>query len=389
MARLGDICYLITDGSHNPPAGVVSSDYKMLSSKNIDDDEITFDDPRYLSEEDFIIEDKRTNVSEGDLLMTIVGTVGRVAVVPKSMDRFCLQRSVAVLKPKRDIISSRFLMYQLQSMRTFIEQESRGVAQKGIYLKQVSNLSIMVPTIKKQQVIVDILDKLTSLISLRKQQLAKLDELVKARFVEMFGDMFLNPLAWPERQLESMADIVSGITKGRKTQSTELFEVPYMAVSNVKDGYIDWTTVKTIMAAQSEIDQYRILPNDVLMTEGGDPDKLGRGAIIRMPMENCIHQNHIFRVRLDRSIVLPEFFAEYLQHQKAKRYFLGCAKQTTGIASINMKQLRALPVLVPPISIQEVFADFTEQVRRQKLTIQKGLDKMEVLKKSLMQEYFG
>lgn len=389
MARLGDICYLITDGSHNPPAGVVSSDYKMLSSKNIDDDEITFDDPRYLSEEDFIIEDKRTNVSEGDLLMTIVGTVGRVAVVPKSMDRFCLQRSVAVLKPKRDIISSRFLMYQLQSMRTFIEQESRGVAQKGIYLKQVSNLSIMVPTIKKQQVIVDILDKLTSLISLRKQQLAKLDELVKARFVEMFGDMFLNPLAWPERQLESMADIVSGITKGRKTQSTELLEVPYMAVSNVKDGYIDWTTVKTIMATQSEIDQYRILPYDVLMTEGGDPDKLGRGAIIRMPMENCIHQNHIFRVRLDRSIVLPEFFAEYLQHQKAKRYFLGCAKQTTGIASINMKQLRALPVLVPPISIQEVFADFTEQVRRQKLTIQKGLDKMEVLKRSLMQEYFG
>ena len=122
-----------------------------------------------------------------------------------------------------------------------------------------------------------------------------------------------------------------------------------MAVSNVKDGYIDWTTVETILATQSEIDQYRVLPNDMLMTEGGDPDKLGRGAIIREPLENCIHQNHIFRVRLDRNIALPEFFAEYLQHQKAKRYFWGCAKQTTGIASINMKQLRALPVLLPPV----------------------------------------
>ena len=125
------------------------------------------------------------------------------------------------------------------------------------------------------------------------------------------------------------------------------------------------------------------------MTEGGDPDKLGRGAVIREPPDNCIHQNHIFRVRLDRNTVLPEFFAVYLRHQKAKRYFLGCAKQTTGIASINMKQLRALPVLVPPIDKQEVFADFVGQAGRKRLTIQQSLDKLEVLKKSLMQEYFG
>lgn len=151
----------------------------------------------------------------------------------------------------------------------------------------------------------------------------------------------------------------------------------------------DWTTVKTIMATQSEIDQYRILPKDVLMTEGGDPDKLGRGAIIRELLENCIHQNHIFRVRLDRGTILPEFFSEYLQHQKAKQYFLRCAKQTTGIASINMKQLRALPVLLPPIEVQKMFANFVEKVGRQKLTIQQSLDKLEVLKKLLMQEYFG
>ena len=253
----------------------------------------------------------------------------------------------------------------------------------------VSSVEIKGLSVKEQKKIVETLDKLTNLISLRKQQLAKLDELVKARFVKMFGDMLLNSLEWPETQLESMADIVSGITKGRKTQNPELIEVPYMAVSNVKDGYIDWTTVKTIMATQSEIDQYRILPNDVLMTEGGDPDKLGRGAIIQEPLKNCIHQNHIFRVRLDRSIVLPEFFSEYLQHQKAKRYFLGCAKQTTGIASINMKQLRALPVLLPPIDSQEIFSDFIGQVGQQKLTIQQSLDKLEVLKKALMQEYFG
>lgn len=81
--------------------------------------------------------------------------------------------------------------------------------------------------------------------------------------------MIYNPYNWPTRQLEEIADIVSGITKGRKVKEQSLIEVPYMAVSNVKDGYIDWTTVKTILATQFEIDQYRLLPYDILMTEGG------------------------------------------------------------------------------------------------------------------------
>ena len=199
----------------------------------------------------------------------------------------------------------------------------------------------------------------------------------------------MNSKDWPEAKLESLADIVSGITKGRKTKNKNLIEVPYMAVSNVKDGYIDWTTVKTIEATQQEIEQYRLLPDDVLMTEGGDPDKVGRGAIIKEPLENCIHQNHIFRVRLDESVILPEFFAEYLQQQRSKRYFLGCAKQTTGIASINMTQLRALPILMPPLSEQEVFFSFKTQIDKSKATVQKALDETQLLFDSLMQQYFG
>jgi type I restriction enzyme S subunit len=186
-----------------------------------------------------------------------------------------------------------------------------------------------------------------------------------------------------------LADIVSGITKGRKVKTDELYEVPYMAVCNVKDGYIDWTTVKTIMATAAEIDQYRLMPGDVLMTEGGDPDKLGRGAIIHELPKDCIHQNHIFRVRLKQDILLSVFMAQYLQQQKAKRYFLGCAKQTTGIASINMRQLSALPVLVPPMKEQEEYAAFVAQIDKSKVVVQKALDEAQILFDSLMQQYFG
>ena len=278
--------------------------------------------------------------------------------------------------------------FHLFSGRDWSKGTNRAVMGATLNKATLSNLEIAVPPLEEQRHIAALLDKVSDLIAKRRAQLDKLDLLVKARFVEMFGDPVLNPMKWPEQPLENMADIVSGITKGRKTKETELIEVPYMAVSNVKDGYIDWTTVKTILATKAEIEQYRLLPDDVLMTEGGDPDKLGRGAIIQQPLENCIHQNHIFRVRLNENILLPSYFAEFLQHQKAKQYFLRCAKQTTGIASINMRQLKGLPTLVPPQEIQFKFANFIEKTTQLKFTITRDFEKLEMLRKSLIQQYF-
>ncbi len=268
-----------------------------------------------------------------------------------------------------DELDRQFLYYFLKSNigRQMIRAKAAGSVRDNLKLDMLKEITIPESSLDDQRHCTATLDNLQYLIELRKKQLKELDNLVKARFVEMFGDMLLNDMAWQESILDTLADVVSGITKGRKIRETELIEVPYMAVSNVKDGYIDWATVKTIMATKQEIEQYRLLPYDVLMTEGGDPDKLGRGSVITKPLKNSIHQNHIFRVRLQTERILPVYFSEYLQHQKAKRYFLGCAKQTTGIASINMKQLRALPVLVPPLKLQEQFVAFVEQTDKSKV----------------------
>lgn len=282
-----------------------------------------------------------------------------------------------------------YLYYFMEGYIEELRKQAIGGVIKYIKLGNLTNALIELPSIHKQRAIVDILEKIRNVIAMRNAEVNKLENLVRARFVELFGDMFLNTMSWNEEPLEEMANVVSGITKGRKLKAQCTTEVPYMAVSNVKDGYIDWTTVKTIEATEQEINQYRLLPEDVLMTEGGDPDKLGRGAIIKEPLENCIHQNHIFRVRLNETVILPEFFAEYLRHQKSKRYFLGCAKQTTGIASINMRQLKALPVLLPPLELQNQFADFVKVVDKSKAAVQKALDQTQLLFDSLMQEYFG
>lgn len=197
-----------------------------------------------------------------------------------------------------------YIPYLYFFMERYVEElrkQSIGGVIKYIKLGNLTDAIIELPDINTQKIIVKMLRKAKSTLDMRKDELGAFDDLIKSRFVEMFGDMYLNSKGWPEAKLESMADVVSGITKGRKTKAEDLTEVPYMAVSNVKDGYIDWTTVKTIEATQQEIEKYRLLADDVLMTEGGDPDKVGRGAIIKEPLEDCIHQNHIFRVRLDES----------------------------------------------------------------------------------------
>lgn len=371
MARLGDVCEILD----NQRVPVTASErkpgpYPYYGANGVQD---------YVS--DYIFDDELILLAEDG------GNFGskEKPIAYRVSGKCWVNNHAHVLKPKEgydiDYVCYSLMYYDVTNL-------VNGATRQKLTQADMRKMTIPDRPPEEQRRIAAILDKVTSLIDLRKQQLTKLDELVKARFVEMFGDSVTNPMEWPIQELQNIADIVSGITKGRKISIPNLKEVPYMAVSNVKDGYIDWTTVKTILATQSEIERYRLFPGDILMTEGGDPDKLGRGAVIQEPLENCIHQNHIFRVRLDRITILPEFFAEYLQHQKAKMYFLRCAKQTTGIASINMKQLQKLPVLVPPNSTQKVFSDIVGQIVRRKLTIHQALVILEMLKKSLMQKFF-
>ncbi|WP_404319907.1 restriction endonuclease subunit S [Malaciobacter canalis] len=161
--KFDEVCNKITDGSHNPPKGIETSEFLMLSSKNVFNNSINFDSPRYLKEEDFIKENKRTDINKGDVLLTIVGTIGRTAVV--NLERkFVLQRSVAVLKPKKNLLDSYFLMYSLQKNLDILMSGAKGAAQKGIYLKSIKNLEIVNLPLNIQQEVVKYLNEVSQKI---------------------------------------------------------------------------------------------------------------------------------------------------------------------------------------------------------------------------------
>ena len=361
MARLGDICIQITDGSHNPPMGVEQSNYLMLSSKNIDDDYITLNDPRYLSQEDFEAENRRTNIKPNDLLITIVGTIGRVAIVPNSLTEFCVQRSVAVLKPKPEIVYNRFLMHYLQSMRPYLEQESRGVAQKGIYLKQLSNLSIILPPLDEQRKIAAVLDKVSDLIAKRRQQLDKLDEIVKSRFIEMFGDPVDNPHGFRKVVLSELAEIRIG-PFGSLLHKEDYIEGghPLLNPSHIVDGKVAPDSKLTISDKKyDELEAYHLHTGDVVMGRRGE---MGRCAVV--PSEGFLCGTGSLLIRT-KGEVTADYIQKTISFPSFRKTIEDMAVGQT-MPNLNVPIVSKFQIIKPPIEVQINYYKFVAQTDKSK-----------------------
>jgi type I restriction enzyme S subunit len=160
------------------------------------------------------------------------------------------------------------------------------------------------------------------------------------------------PETWALSSFDDLFVIVSGVTKGQEVAACEAADVPYLRVANVQRGHLELAVIKRITVRKADVERYALRRGDVLMTEGGDWDKLGRAAIWREEIAGCIHQNHIFRVRPPSSEILSEWVMTYVNSRLGRAYFEDASKQTTNLASINMTQLRGCPLPLPPLGEQ-------------------------------------
>lgn len=384
--RIKDICSGVTDGSHNPPQGLENSDYLMLSSKNVFDDKITFDSPRYLSQIDFEQESKRTRIKSGDVLLTIVGTVGRAAVVGENMPQFTLQRSVAVLHPNVEICDSRYLMYALQANRNHIESRAKGVAQKGIYLKEVADIELQIPLLSEQTHRVKVLDKIAFVIKFHQKQLQKLDELVKARFVELFGDPISNPMNWNKRTLKEVCIKLNDGTHF-SPESFSMGDYKYITAKNIKASGFDFSNITYVPEAVHRPIFERCNPEqgDVLYIKDGATTGI---AIVNTLKEEFTLLSSVALLKQNRNVINGYFLAALLNNADMYsdiRNNMGGA----AITRLTIAKLNAVKVIVPPLDLQNRFAAFVHQVDKSKVAVQKSLDEAQLLFDSLMQQYFG
>jgi len=288
---------------------------------------------------------------------------------------------IKVLRPRVEA-DVKYLFHFLRQLRL----HDGGYDRHFKYLKRAE---VVLPPLAEQRRIAEVLDRAEALRAKRRAALAQLDSLTQSLFLDMFGDPVSNPKGWPETTLlGEVADIVSGVTKGRKLNGERVRNVPYLAVANVQDRALTLTAIKTIEATIAEIARFRLCLDDLVLTEGGDPDKLGRGTLWRGELPECIHQNHIFRVRITSDLLAPFFASWLISGPRGKRYFLKSAKQTTGIASINMTQLRGFPLLVPPISLQREFARRVTAVEKLKAAQRAALAELDALFATLQHRAF-
>lgn len=160
------------------------------------------------------------------------------------------------------------------------------------------------------------------------------------------------PSTWTRVRFEDVAVVAGGVTLGRKLGEQKTVSLPYLRVANVKRGAIDLGVVKKVSIAEDELERYALKEHDLLMTEGGDWDKVGRAAIWRAEIPVCLHQNHVFRARMRHSDIAPSWFERYFNSSVGRAYFESASKQTTNLASINMRQVRGCPIPFPPLAEQ-------------------------------------
>lgn len=257
---------------------------------------------------------------------------------------------------ERYLKSPRAISYYLAKLR------GSTARRRSLPKPDFDGMPVPLPPLSEQRRIASILDRAEGLVQLRERSRNLMHELESRLFASFFRDELSGGANAATIPLGEIAQCSSGITKGRRT-AEPTSPTPYMAVSNVQDRRLDLSVVKLIDATEVERDRFRVVSGDLLLTEGGDPDKLGRGTVWRDEIEGAIHQNHIFRVRLTDENFLPDYLNWLLASDYGKSYFLSRAKQTTGIATINQTQLKAFPVIATKPERQRAFVRVLEAAR--------------------------
>ncbi len=256
----------------------------------------------------------------------------------------------------------------------------------SISLNDISNLSLPLPPLKEQQRIAAILDKAAELISLRKQQLEKLDLLVKSKFVDMFGDPVTNPKGWKTTKLATCITFLTSGSRGWAKYYSDEGEM-FLTITNVKNGIISTHNVQYIHAPDNqEASRTRVQEGDLLLSITAD---LGRTGVVtgEIASSGAYINQHLSLIRLNRSMVLPLFVSFYLESQ-AGAIQLQERNQCGVKAGLNFDSVKSVVILLPPLNLQNEFAAFVEKVEKQKTQMQTGLEKLELNYKALMAEFF-
>lgn len=270
--------------------------------------------------------------------------------------------------------------------------KTAGAKMPRLGTKVLMDKMIPLPPLEEQHKIVSLFSVVNHVISLRQQQLAKLDELVKARFVEIFGDPFLNLMNWNKIKIANAVTVEpqNGMYKPQSNYVTDGTGTPILRIDSFYDGEVtDFSLLKRLVCNEEEKQKYALREDDIIINRVNSIEYLGKCARITGLKEETVYESNMMRMHFDSKRFNPIYIIQLLCSQFIYRQIVNHAKKAVNQASINQKDVLDFDIYEPPIELQNTFGGFVKQTEQLKLPIQKSIEQMETLKKALMQQYFG
>ena len=281
--------------------------------------------------------------------------IGRTMLLP---EKSSVIGTMQYLIPK-NCIESEYLYYVVKYMH--LEKYFSGATIPHIYFRDYKTEEFNLHDKTEQREIVSTLKRIEAIISNRQEQLTKLDELIKARFVEMFGGYA------PNAKLSDVASITGGLTKNSNRNIMKL-KLPYLRVANVSYAKIDVSEMLEIGLTEDERAKTLLSYDDLLFVEGnGSPDQIGRVALWKNEITPCVHQNHLIKARFNSHLIVPYFALHYFMSREGREQIQGKAVSTSGLYTLSVSKISNLLIPTPPLSLQNQFADFVAEVDKSKL----------------------
>lgn len=361
---LADICEFILDGTHGSPERS-NSGIPVLSALNVVDGELSYETQRYTTAKEFETFRRRIDLRDGDLLLTIVGTIGRIAVV-RNVKPAVFQRSVAILRSKSDLAHPSYLYYALQqkeAARQLLSMTNQS-AQAGVYLGKLRTLSIPLPPLADQKRIAAILDKANAIRQKRQRAIRLADDFLRSVLLDMFGDPLTNPNRWAIVTVDDIKAPIkyscvggpfgSNLTRSDYVDSPGVPVIRGTNLSNETSTFLDNNFVYVSEEKADSLLQNIALPGDIVFTQRGT-----LGQIAQIPLESrypryVISQSQM-KLTVDEKKADPIYLVRYFSTSCVVKQ-IEARTLATGVPHINLRILKDLQVLLPPIEKQRLFA---------------------------------
>ena len=342
---------------------------KYITIKNIKNNTLVVDDNTDVVDDDAIkLIHKRSQIKKGDILFASIGRMGDMYIIEKEPVGWDINESVFAFTLNTNIVRQKYFYYifKVKSTLDYLASNSSGSTFKSIKMNQLKRMVFDIPSLKEQDSIITILDKVCNVIEMRKRKLGSLDELIKARFVELFGDPIKNPKGW---EVVTIGDIVTEVRYGTSKPAVEGGKYPYLRMNNLTvDGHLDLKDLKYIDIPDDEMEKCVVRKGDVLFNRTNSIELVGKTAVFNLP-EDMVIAGYIIRVRLNERL-LPEIFSQYMNLEALKDILRAMAKGAVNQANINAQELQSIKVYVPDMEVQKQFIKMKEQVDKSKVTKQ-------------------